>query len=424
MKRTAGLGHRRIGAPYAMHEIELAAPVAGLYLQDDVHGAHVLVRLRGRIVGRFWVHRARHGASLTVAEVRERIAATCRESAVERTVREALLAAHDPDPPPVPSLTVAVCTRNRAARLDGVLVALSALRAAAGSAAGRIDLLVVDNAPSDGTTREVIERWPGVRYVVESVPGLDFARNRALAEARTDLLAFIDDDATPDRHWLDALSEAARISPWAHAYTGPVLPAAVDTVAQVRFEIAGGFGEEIKFEISDARRWADPMHPANSGRLGTGTNMVFSTAALRAIGGFDEALDTGPPLPGGGDLDILSRVIRNGGRVVYSPAQVVHHEHRRDLASLRQQHASWGLSVMAFLSAYAGQAPEDRSKRLEFALWWWRHVAFRLACSLAGRYPHPPSVILAEAWGTLKGHFGEYARSKARVARRRTEAAR
>ena len=56
--------------------------------------------------------------------------------------------------------------------------------------------------------------------------------------------------------------------------------------------------------------------------------MVLRTVAVRELGGFDEALDTGPPLPGGGDLDIWSRLARAGHPLVYEPRLLVFHRHR------------------------------------------------------------------------------------------------
>ena len=55
---------------------------------------------------------------------------------------------------------------------------------------------VIDNAPDDDATANIVhQQFPGVRYVHEAVQGLDVARNRALSEARGDVVAFLDDDA-------------------------------------------------------------------------------------------------------------------------------------------------------------------------------------------------------------------------------------
>src|SRR5207237_289287 len=97
------------------------------------------------------------------------------------------------------SCTIAICTRNRPSLLDACLEAVS-----------RVDypdfeVLVVDNASDSGRTREVARRW-GARYLREPVAGLSRARNRAGSACRTDLLAYLDDDALPDPNWLTDLT--------------------------------------------------------------------------------------------------------------------------------------------------------------------------------------------------------------------------
>ena len=229
-----------------------------------------------------------------------------------------------------------------------------------------------------------------------------------------------DDDAVPDAGWLDAVAEAARDAPEAGALTGPVLPLALDTKAQIRFEAAGGFGEGVDWQLYGRGRWGDPCYPAGAGRLGTGANMVFRTETLRGLGGFDEALDTGPPLPGGGDIDMFYRVVRSGTPLLYGPAQAVRHEHRRDMAGLRRQYRSWGLSIGALVRKNARADPETRAAHRRMLRWMLvqRHGRM-IAGALLGRSALPPSHPLWEAAGLVQGLAGEYARSRRRVTARR-----
>ena len=79
---------------------------------------------------------------------------------------------------PWPLVTVAVCTRDRPTPLADCLAALSRLDYPA------LDLLVIDNAPSTPATAHLVRRhYPHVRYVCEPISGLNWARNRAIAEA-------------------------------------------------------------------------------------------------------------------------------------------------------------------------------------------------------------------------------------------------
>jgi len=122
-----------------------------------------------------------------------------------------------PDEPAV-LMTVAVCTRDRTADLARCLDALVQLDYP------QLDLLVIDNAPqTDATQRLVRERYPAVRYVCELRPGLDWARNRAIGEARGDIIAFTDDDCVVHPQWARAIATAFQ-EPNVGAVTGLIAP--------------------------------------------------------------------------------------------------------------------------------------------------------------------------------------------------------
>ena len=404
--------------PYGMHDIEITEPLAPITLAPQQGGAHVLIRHRGRPVGRLWINRVEHGALICEDALAPMVAQAASGTVAALAVRDALLG--EPGKAPTPPLTVAVCTRNRPDLLRRCLASLVAVRDARLGFGPAIDILVVDNAPTDGDTQRVTAGFAGARYAVEPIPGLDFGRNRALASTDHPWLAFIDDDAVVDRLWLDRLAEAIAASPEAGCFTGPVMPLMLETEAQLRFEHAGGFGRGFQWGHYGPERWDDPIYPG-AGFFGTGACMVLSTAALHTLGGFDEALDTGPPLPGGGDLDIFYRVVRGGYRLVYVPGLLVHHEHRRDMPGLAKQYHSWGLSVMALVRKNQGTDPEMRAQRRRLLLWWLSRKLRALVRALLGRGPQAPALVLAEIRGAVKGYLGEYQRSQSRVAARRRE---
>lgn len=93
-------------------------------------------------------------------------------------------------------VTVAICTRNRADLLRECLCALHAQARDLSS----VQVLVVDNGSTDETQevmREFSNRFAKWLGVTEPRTGLSHARNRALACAETDWVAFLDDDARP-----------------------------------------------------------------------------------------------------------------------------------------------------------------------------------------------------------------------------------
>jgi glycosyltransferase involved in cell wall biosynthesis len=109
----------------------------------------------------------------------------------------------------MPRVAVCVCTSNRAPLLGRVLGVIERIELGE-LAAKDIAVLVVDNRPEDGRARAVCEglapKLPMPLVVVdEPTPGISFARNRAVAEARAlgaDFVAFVDDDDIPRPDWL------------------------------------------------------------------------------------------------------------------------------------------------------------------------------------------------------------------------------
>jgi hypothetical protein len=143
--------------------------------------------------------------------------------------------------------------------------------------------------------------------------------------------------------------------------------------------------------------------------------MAFRREVLLKLGGFDEALDTGASLPGGGDLDIFYRIIRTGHSLVYEPQYLVFHQHRRETMELRRQYGGWGLSFMTFLvKSYKSDHP-NRHKLAGLLCWWFLHQLWQVAKSLAGRHALPSDMIFAELRGGVSGLLGGYSRSVKRI---------
>jgi GT2 family glycosyltransferase len=193
--------------------------------------------------------------------------------------------------------------------------------------------VVVDNAPRDDSTERLVrDRYLGVRYIREPRPGLDWARNRAIAEARGEIVAYIDDDAIADTGWLRSLA-AGFAEPDVACVTGLVAPLRLDTAAQELFE---RFGFSKGFDRQSFSIETPPPNPGfpYKGYLGTGCNSAFRRSVFARVGLFDPCLDVGTPVHGGGDLDMFARVIRAGYRLVYEPSAIVFHDHIDDMATL------------------------------------------------------------------------------------------
>jgi GT2 family glycosyltransferase len=303
--------------------------------------------------------------------------------------------------PDATDVTVAVCTRNRPDDLARCLQALDCLTPPPA------EIIVVDNAPSDNRTQQVVEAHRRVRYVREPRLGLDIARNRAIAETHTAIIAFTDDDVVVDARWAGAVAAAFHDDPATQAVTGPVLPLELEHEAQILFERYGGFGRGF------TRRWYRLMPGqsavaefAGAGQFGTGANMSFRRSLFAEIGSFDPALDVGTPTNGGGDLDMFYRVVRAGHVLAYEPSALVRHRHRRTYDELATQLTNNGIGFYAYLTRNAVHDPAQRRAFVYVAVWWFWHWSLRrLAISYLKPGKFPRDLIAAELWGSLRGPF-------------------
>lgn len=218
------------------------------------------------------------------------------------------------------------------------------------------EVLVVDNAPRTAATREMVaERFggdPRVTYLLETTPGASAGRNRGLAAATGEVVAFVDDDVEVDRLWLRSLVLGFQAGPRVACVTGMILPAELETQAQAWIEEFGGFDKGYERQIFDLDEHAppDPLYPYAVGTFGSGASAAFDPAVLRAIGGFDPALGPATPACGGEDIDAFLQIILAGYQLVYEPRSLVRHHHRREYADLRRAVRGYGVGLAAVLT--------------------------------------------------------------------------
>ena len=404
-------GTRSVGPlAYAVADVEWSEPLPTIALAPHESGVGLLVRRGGR-PALFVLEALRPGERLGPGEIR------------------ALVAAHGgvPDgqsPPPLPSstpgpaITVVVCTRSRVGLLRECLQSILRAIDREGTAISPIEVLVVDNAPDDTSTRDLVAGVDGVRYALEPLPGLDFARNRAVAEATGTFLAFVDDDAVVDHGWLPALRDTLARNPDAAAVTGLIVARELATEAQIVFERRGGLRKgfsTVRYEGD--RHDGNVLFPCGVGLFGAGCNMVVRRDAVLRLGGFDDALDTGPPLPSGGDLDMFYRVLRFAGPLIYEPSMLVFHKHRADLPGLRRQYWNWGRGFAAFAHKTIRRDPPMRRRMLRTMVWWLGYMRHEIRRSARRGSGVRVDLPLAELVGGLVGMTLTYPRSVARSAR-------
>lgn len=403
---------------YALFDIEVTRPLADLGLSEGTRGYAILARRNDVPIG-FWMQPVPTSVQrIPASGLAEQLAAKLGVTLVAAAIRDELMPRQEEIR--LPRLTIAICTKDRVEYVQRLLESLSGMVSALPTGCLQPEILVVDNAPADESTRRLSRNFD-VRYVCEPRAGLNFARNRALQEAGGEYLAFLDDDVVPDRRWLHGLSAAWSANPDAAAFTGQVLPFELETEAQIIFELRGGFRRGFeRMRYGPVSPTGDRLYPAGAGNFGTGANMMFRVDVLRRLGGFDEALDTGAHVPGGGDLDMFYRIIRAGRTLVYEPAFLVFHQHRRDMKGLaRQYRRSWGFGFSCYLIKCFRSDPERRKETVRLLIWWFVNSTVNLLVQLKKKIrgvPHvPPVLLLGELWGGVVGLTGGYGRSRRRI---------
>lgn len=212
------------------------------------------------------------------------------------------------NPPGPVSVSVCVCTRNRAGSLGATIQSILACRVDRLRAA---ELIVVDNGSTDGTA-DVIAGFQSTsiafRPVSESRPGLSRARNRAAAESRADVLLFTDDDVVVPEGWIEGMC-APFADPDVHAVQGRILL------------------------HPDLRQpWMEPLHrqfmaefDESTTETFVGANFAVRRADLELVGGFDPELGAGTPMAFGEDSLLGLEFTKRWGPIhVYDQEPVLH----------------------------------------------------------------------------------------------------
>lgn len=179
------------------------------------------------------------------------------------------------------------------------------------------EIIVVDNGSRE-LPENICAVYPNVQLLGEAEPGPGPARNKGVATAKGDILAFIDADCLADPNWL-AAAEQALSDPKAQILGGDVRIAYVNPDRLTMLEA---------YESIYAYRM--DRYIAREGYTGTG-NLVIRPDVAEAVG----------PLAGIGvaeDKDWGQRATAQGYTIQYVPEMKVYHPARTDFAGMR---AKW-----------------------------------------------------------------------------------
>jgi succinoglycan biosynthesis protein ExoM len=186
-----------------------------------------------------------------------------------------------------------------------------------------LEIIVVDNDDA-GTAGELVRKAAmatsiPIRYEIEPIQNIALARNRTIAMAQGEWLAFIDDDETAEPGWLSTLL-AASTRYNADIVSGLIMPV---------------YDPSVPDWIKKSGIIGKPRPPSGTAldtdKLSTGNALVRAELLL----GLERHFDASYGLTGGSDTELFERLLAAGARAVSCPEAVVWHEIPQSRTTLR-----------------------------------------------------------------------------------------
>jgi glycosyltransferase involved in cell wall biosynthesis len=216
----------------------------------------------------------------------------------------------------MPRFSVIVCTYNGARTLRECLEGIMKLDYP------DYEVIVVNDGSSDRSA-EIAAEFDKVRLISTCNNGLSHARNLGLKAATGQYVAYIDDDAYPDPHWLKYLSHSFLTT--THSGVGGPNLAPPDS-GLVESCVDSSPGGPLHVLLTDDTAEHIP-----------GCNMAFRREDLLAIGGFDVTYRVA-----GDDVDVCWRILQKGWTLGYHAAAVVWHRRRNSILGYLRQQRGYG----------------------------------------------------------------------------------
>ena len=250
-----------------------------------------------------------------------------------------------------------MATHNRRERLIAMLDSLRAQTLGR----DRFEVIVVDDASSDGTPEELQRQAARgdldlqvIRREMGGGPAV--ARNEGWHAARAALVAFTDDDCVAVPGWLEAGLAAHAEHPQAFLQ-GPVGP--------------------IPSEVERRGATARTVVVESLGPYYQTCNVFYPRALLEELGGFDEQF----PAPGGEDTDLAWRALEEDVPAVWVPEAAVHHAvNELGIDGLLRLARRWAPSMEVYV-----RHPELREQVFNHRVFWkpQHYMLFRALIALA-----------------------------------------
>ena len=207
-----------------------------------------------------------------------------------------------------------------------------------------LEIVVVDNDSGDDSV-ERLRREAGIVLVESSVnSGFAGGCNAGVAASHGEFVAFLNNDARPDRGWVRAAVEVFDSSPRIGAVASKVLDWEGTEVDYVDAAVTWyGMGYKPHAGESDRGSWDDPRDVL----FGTGAAMFVRAEVYEQLQGFDETYFMFYE-----DVDLGWRLNLLGHRFRYEPRSLAYHKHHASMNKLGSFKETYLLERNALYTLY------------------------------------------------------------------------
>ncbi len=265
------------------------------------------------------------------------------------------------------SITIVVCTRNRAESLASALNSLISLKT------GNLftyEILVVNNNSIDETSKVVWDLAASspivIREYVEQQAGIVYARNSGVREALGDWIAFFDDDQLADQKWLWELMRSAE------HYKVRCVGGAV--TLKLPCGHVGPLSPICRMLLGETVGMVRPQFYTSRQTPGAG-NMLLHRSVFSEVGLFDERYNKR-----GEDTDLFLRMLAAYIEAWYTPDAIVHHVISPDRLS-----PDYLLRLSNIMSEGMALSERDAVGKRLYPLYWCARLG-QMACVIFPRF--------------------------------------
>ena len=212
-----------------------------------------------------------------------------------------------------PIISVVICTYNQDKLLKSAINSIVAQT----TDSKKYELIIVDNNSTDNTkhvAEEFIGKHENIFYTTETSQGLSFARNKGYKTAKSEYVAYMDDDAQANPDWIEtAVKIIEEHRP--DIFGGPIFPFYL-------YEKPKWFSD--KFEI---RKHFDKTGWLKKGKGNfSGSNIFFKRKVLEEFNGFNTELGMkGKKLAYGEETQLIEKAQKSNKKLYYSLELKVQH---------------------------------------------------------------------------------------------------